>query len=168
MHGKQYYPDFGWNRMIKIGIDRTHVRGRILSQIRLLSSSFKVFLNIFFSYCVPEFTVMKWVTPLWETSPTAIDAIFYRTGGHHNFLIFKIKSLDNFVEKYKYKNQCKQFFGWGTVDCKENPIYVLPGKKLRGLSPSIHIHVSVSNLYIHTYRSTYFLQLKRQIDRGNI
>jgi hypothetical protein len=36
-----------------------------------------------------------------------------------------------------------------TPHCKENPIYVLPEKKLRGLSPNFHIHVSVlSDLYI--------------------
>jgi hypothetical protein len=29
---------------------------------------------------------------------------------------------------------------------KENPIYVLPEKKLRGLSPNFHILVSVSDL----------------------
>jgi hypothetical protein len=34
--------------------------------------------------------------------------------------------------------------------CKENPIYVLPEKKLRGLSPNFHFDVSVSD------RSTYF------------
>ncbi len=34
--------------------------------------------------------------------------------------------------------------------CKENPIYVLPGKKLRGLSSNFHIHVSVSDLYFPT------------------
>ncbi len=30
---------------------------------------------------------------------------------------------------------------------QENPIYVLPEKKLRGLSPNFHSHVSVSDLY---------------------
>jgi hypothetical protein len=34
--------------------------------------------------------------------------------------------------------------------CEENPIYVLPEKKPRGLSPSFQIHVSVSDLYIST------------------
>ncbi len=29
--------------------------------------------------------------------------------------------------------------------CKEDPIYVFPGMKLRGLAPSFHIHVSVSD-----------------------
>jgi hypothetical protein len=54
---------------------------------------------------------MKWVTPLWETSPTAIDATFCLTGGHHNFFLKIKKTLDKFVEKYKYKNQLKQFLG---------------------------------------------------------
>ncbi len=34
--------------------------------------------------------------------------------------------------------------------CRENPIYVLPEKKLRGLSPNFQIHVSVSDLCIPT------------------
>ena len=39
------------------------------------------------------------------------------------------------------------FCGSHPMHCKENPIYVLPEKKLRGLSPNFHIHVSVSVLY---------------------
>jgi hypothetical protein len=34
------------------------------------------------------------------------------------------------------------------VHCNENSIYVFSEKELRGLSPNIHIHVSVSDLYI--------------------
>ncbi len=34
--------------------------------------------------------------------------------------------------------------------CKENPICVLPEKKLCGLSPSFHIHVSLGDLYSPT------------------
>ncbi len=40
--------------------------------------------------------------------------------------------------------------------CKENPIYVLPGKKLRGLSPIFHVNDSVSDLYFPHDRSAYF------------
>jgi|688.fasta_scaffold1385096_1 hypothetical protein len=32
--------------------------------------------------------------------------------------------------------------------CNENPIYVFIFWELRGLSPNLHIHVSVSDLYI--------------------
>jgi hypothetical protein len=32
--------------------------------------------------------------------------------------------------------------------CKENPIYIYLFWEWRGLCPNIHIHVSVSNLYI--------------------
>jgi hypothetical protein len=53
------------------------------------------------------------------------------------------------------------------LHCKENPIYVLQGKKMLGLSPNFHIHVSVSNLYIPTIGPPIFLQQKRQTDRGN-
>ncbi len=42
--------------------------------------------------------------------------------------------------------------------CKEKPIYVLPDKKLRGLSPNFRIHVSVSDLYIPMTRPPIFLQ----------
>ncbi len=34
------------------------------------------------------------------------------------------------------------------VHCTENPIYVFPEMKLRGLVPNFYIRVSVSNLYI--------------------
>jgi hypothetical protein len=46
---------------------------------------------------------------------------------------------------------------------KENPIYVFPDKKLRGLSPNFHIHVSVSDLD----GPPIFLQQNRQTDCGN-
>jgi hypothetical protein len=51
---------------------------------------------------------------------------------------------------------------------EENPIYVLPEKKLRGLSSNFHIHVSVSDLYVPTISLPNFLQQNRQTDRGGI
>jgi hypothetical protein len=36
------------------------------------------------------------------------------------------------------------------MHCKQDPIYVIPEMKLRGLMPNFHIHVSVSDLYIPT------------------
>ncbi len=47
------------------------------------------------------------------------------------------------------------------MHCKENPIYVPPEKKLCGLSPNFHIHVSVSDWYTYvlTVDPTIFLQL---------
>ncbi len=39
---------------------------------------------------------------------------------------------------------------------KENPICVFPENKLHGLSPNLHIHVSVSNVYIHRIGHIYF------------
>jgi hypothetical protein len=39
---------------------------------------------------------------------------------------------------------------------QRNPIYVFPEKELCGLSPTVHIQVSVSDLYIPKNRSTYF------------
>jgi hypothetical protein len=41
----------------------------------------------------------------------------------------------------------------GSIDCKQDPIYVLPELKLRGLVPNFHIHVPVSDLYISTQYS---------------
>ncbi len=35
-----------------------------------------------------------------------------------------------------------------SLHCNEYPIYVFPEKELRGLSPNLHIQVSVSDLYI--------------------
>jgi hypothetical protein len=50
--------------------------------------------------------------------------------------------------------------------CSENPINVFPEKELRGLSPSFHIHVSVSDLYIPRIGPHIFLQKNRQTDGG--
>jgi hypothetical protein len=51
---------------------------------------------------------------------------------------------------------------------KKNPSSVFLSWELRGLSPNFHIHMSVNDLYIPKYRSKYFLQQNRQIDRGNV
>jgi hypothetical protein len=37
---------------------------------------------------------------------------------------------------------------WSVLHCKEDTIYVFPEIKLRGLSPSFYIHISVSDLHI--------------------
>jgi hypothetical protein len=37
------------------------------------------------------------------------------------------------------------------MHCEENPIYVLPEKKLRDLTPNLLIHVSMSVLYVPTF-----------------
>jgi hypothetical protein len=59
------------------------------------------------------------------------------------------------------------FCGSHPMHCKENPIYVLPEKKLR-VSPNFHIHVSVSDLYIPRIGPPLFLKQNRQTDCGNI
>jgi hypothetical protein len=54
--------------------------------------------------------------------------------------------------------------------CKENPIYVLPEKKLRGLSLKF-LHSCICERFIYSQDwSNYnnFLQQNRQTDRGNI
>jgi hypothetical protein len=52
--------------------------------------------------------------------------------------------------------------------CNKNPIYVFPEKELRGLGPNVHIHVSVSDLYIPRMGPRIVMQQNRQTDRGNI
>jgi hypothetical protein len=59
----------------------------------------------------------------------------------------------------------KQLF---PLHCKEISIYVFPEKELRGLSPNIHIYVSVSDLYIPTIGPPIFLQQNKQTIRGKI
>jgi hypothetical protein len=54
------------------------------------------------------------------------------------------------------------------VHYNKNLIYVFLEKKLRCLSPNIHIHVSLSDLYIPMIGPPIFLQQNRQTDRGNI
>jgi hypothetical protein len=44
----------------------------------------------------------------------------------------------------------------------------IPEKELRGLSPSVHIHVSVSDLYIPTIGLPILLQGNMWTDPGNI
>jgi hypothetical protein len=48
------------------------------------------------------------------------------------------------------------------MHCKENPIYALQVKKLRGLSPNFRIHISLSDLYIPRIGPPIFLQQNRQ------
>ncbi len=54
------------------------------------------------------------------------------------------------------------------IHCNQYPIYVFPEKDQRGLSPSYHIHVSVSDLYIPRIGAHIFLQKNRQTDCGTI
>jgi hypothetical protein len=54
------------------------------------------------------------------------------------------------------------------IHCTENPIYVFPEMKLRGLVPNSYIHVSVSGLYIPRIHMPIWLQQNRQIDLGII
>ena len=44
------------------------------------------------------------------------------------------------------------------MHCNDNPIYVFLFWKLHGVSPSFHIHVSVSDLYIPTIDLPILLQ----------
>jgi hypothetical protein len=54
------------------------------------------------------------------------------------------------------------------VHCNENPIYVFLFWELRGLSLNLHIHVSVSDLYIPRIRPHISLQQNMQIHLGNV
>ncbi len=53
------------------------------------------------------------------------------------------------------KNSKKALLYYLVPLCKENTIFVLPEKKLRGFSPNFHIQVSERFIYSHD-RSTYF------------
>jgi hypothetical protein len=60
------------------------------------------------------------------------------------FLTIPLSKL-NTVYRYKYL-----LVGWSVfilldLHCKENPIYVFPEKKLRGIIPNFHIHVFMSD-----------------------
>jgi hypothetical protein len=57
-----------------------------------------------------------------------------------------------------------------SLHCNENRIYVFPEQELRGLIPNLHIHVSVSDLYIPKIGPHIFLQQNRnrKANRGNI
>ncbi len=54
-----------------------------------------------------------------------------------------------------------------TQHCNKNPIFVFPEQELWGLSPNFHIHVSVSDLYIHRNGPHIFRLQNRQTDHGN-
>jgi hypothetical protein len=48
------------------------------------------------------------------------------------------------------------------IHCTENPIYVFPEMKLRGLLPNSYIHVSVSYLCIPRIARRYNVEIERQ------
>jgi len=50
----------------------------------------------------------------------------------------------------KISKRCFLLTTHSQLHCNENPHYVFPEKEIRGLSPTFHIHVSVSDLYIPT------------------
>ncbi len=55
-----------------------------------------------------------------------------------------------------------------SLHCKEGPIYVFPEMKLCDLVPNLHIHVSVSNLYIPTTGPPILMEQNMQTACGNI
>jgi hypothetical protein len=52
--------------------------------------------------------------------------------------------------------------------CTENPFYVFPEMKLRGLIPNSYSHVSVSDLYIPRVGSPIWRQQNMQTNPGNM
>jgi hypothetical protein len=54
------------------------------------------------------------------------------------------------------------------LHCTENPIYVFPEVKLRGVDPNSYTHVSVSNLYGPRIGLPIWLYQNRQTDPRNI
>jgi hypothetical protein len=53
------------------------------------------------------------------------------------------------------------------MHCNENLIHVFLEKELRSLSPNLHIHESVRDLYIPRIGPHIFLQQNRQTDCEN-
>jgi hypothetical protein len=76
------------------------------------------------------------------------------------------QALIEFLINEKYHENA---FSWCAPTLyPENPIYVFPEMKLRGLVPSFNIHVSVNDLYIPRIGLPILLQQNRQTDPGNI
>jgi hypothetical protein len=75
------------------------------------------------------------------------------------------------VCNYMYQREVSQSNRWPVALQRhntENSKQIFPGKKLRGLSPNFHIHVSVSDLYIPTIGLPVLLQENLWTDPGNI
>jgi hypothetical protein len=84
------------------------------------------------------------VVVLLETIPRLQECKFISDGikkvmRQHSILLFSYIFLDTFLV-------------YLLTHCNENPIYVFLFWELRGLSPSFHIHVSVSDLSIPRIR----------------
>jgi hypothetical protein len=43
---------------------------------------------------------------------------------------------------------------------------MFPEKELRGLSPNFHIHVSVSDLYVHSHDQSAYSTAEKYVDRS--
>jgi hypothetical protein len=66
-------------------------------------------------------------------------------------------------------NPVYMYSSYSILHCTQNPIYVYPEMKLRGLVPNSYIYLSVSDLYIYSQdRSAYCLQQNRRTDPVNI
>ncbi len=65
---------------------------------------------------------------------------------HKLWLKHGIDALSLAVDSYAHRVQ----WNYDDLHCKEDPIYVFPGMKLRGFVPNFYIYVSVSDLYIPT------------------
>ncbi len=66
----------------------------------------------------------------------------------------------------KAQNQ-RKLCGCTLHNKKQDPIYVFPEMKLRGLIPNFHIYVSVSDLYFPTIGPAILLQQNWRTDHGN-
>jgi hypothetical protein len=77
----------------------------------------------------------------------------------------KARPLSYVDQQLNYRNSPE--FNKG-LHCKENPINGFLFWELRGLSPNINIHVSVSHSYISRIGSHISLHQNRQTDPGNI
>jgi hypothetical protein len=90
-------------------------------------------------------------------------------GGELRFSVYINKSKKHYIARILWPCAPSRHQSRKNARCKENPIYFFPEKKLRGLSPNFHIHVSVSDLHcIYSHdRSTYLPAAERQTDGEN-
>jgi hypothetical protein len=73
---------------------------------------------------------------VWHSSPCSYNKMHARYSRFYLYLIFLITL-----------SFCKHRVAeaLGILHCKQDPIYVFPEMKLRGLVPNSHIHVSLSD-----------------------
>ncbi len=92
-----------------------------------------------------------------------MDKVQIPFGYYNPCLLFLLASTIFAFEHVRWQVELQN----SCIHCYENPIYVFLFWELRGLSPSFHIHVSVSDLYVPRIGPHIWLLQNRQTDPGN-